>query len=460
MMDEARMVFYLMPKNDLIAWNAVISGHSHNGEDMEAVSLFTEMFKEGIGFNQIKAGYVPMGEIDLHDLEHSEKEQLLFHHSERLALAFGLIATPPGTPIRVKKNLRICVDCHAAFKFICKIVSREIIVRDVNRFHHFKDSPQDFSYVYCLFYVTFVPLRWIYYQFKKWHYYLLHVYYYAYIIFLVKLLLYPRNEKLFMVCFSFAEGTLAWALIAWRCSLVFSSVGKIVSVLIRLLPAPMALTVPILSYELHVIFQILSVSASVWNGGSFLLDVMPRQVILQEKKKSENKLSKINPQRSNSSIEELARIVMEKKGVPDIIGTINKNNKIWEVPEEDFDTVIDTNVKGVANMLRHFIPLMLTRNQGIIVNMSSGWGRSGAALVAPYCASKWAIEGLTRSVAKELPDGMAVIALNPGVIKTDMLESCFGDSAGLYQEPEAWALKAATMILNLTAADNGASLTV
>ena len=60
--------------------------------------------------------------------------------------------------------------------------------------------------------------------------------------------------------------------------------------------ATMALTVPILSYELHVIFQILSVSAYVWNGGSFLLDVMPRQVILQEKKKSEDKLSKINPQ--------------------------------------------------------------------------------------------------------------------------------------------------------------------
>ncbi|XP_030953018.1 pentatricopeptide repeat-containing protein At5g04780, mitochondrial-like [Quercus lobata] len=87
-----------------------------------------------------KAGYVPMVEIDLHDLEHSEKEQLLFHHSERLAVAFGLIATPPGTPIRVKKNLRICVDCHAAFTFICKIASREIIVRDVNRFHHFKDG--------------------------------------------------------------------------------------------------------------------------------------------------------------------------------------------------------------------------------------------------------------------------------------------------------------------------------
>lgn len=168
--------------------------------------------------------------------------------------------------------------------------------------------------------------------------------------------------------------------------------------------------------------------------------------------------------RSNGSVEELARVVMEKKGVPDIIvnnaGTINRNNRIWEVPEEEFDTVIDTNVKGIANMLRHFIPLMLVRKQGIIVNMSSGWGRSGAALVAPYCASKWAVEGLTRSVAKELPDGMAIIALNPGVINTDMLASCFGNSASGYQAPEAWALKAATMILNLTAADNGASLTV
>ncbi|XP_044490676.1 NADPH-dependent pterin aldehyde reductase-like isoform X3 [Mangifera indica] len=146
--------------------------------------------------------------------------------------------------------------------------------------------------------------------------------------------------------------------------------------------------------------------------------------------------------KSNSSVEELARIVVEKKGVPDIIvnnaGTINKNNKIWEVPPEEFDTVIDTNVKGVANVLRHFIPLMITKKQGIIVNMSSGWGRSGAALVAPYCASKWAVEGLSRSVAKELPDGMAVIALNPGVINTDLLTSCFGSSAALYQAPDAW----------------------
>lgn len=268
--------------------------------------------------------------------------------------------------------------------------------------------PQDVPYVYCLFYVIFVPLRWIYYRFKKWHYYLLDFCYYANTIFLVMLLFYPRNEKFFMVCFSFAEGPLAWALIVWRCSLVFSSVDKIVSVLIHLLPgivfftirwwdpvsfaamhpegkaeraswpyvedqsylwkwlfvvplvaytlwqllyflivnvlrrqrllqdpevmtsyrelskkaqkannswwrlsgllgdqnrmlmfillqaaftiATMALTVPIfLSYRMHVIFQILKVSASVWNGGSFLLEVMPRQVVQKEKKKLEMK---------------------------------------------------------------------------------------------------------------------------------------------------------------------------
>ncbi|XP_071689355.1 LOW QUALITY PROTEIN: glycerophosphocholine acyltransferase 1-like [Rutidosis leptorrhynchoides] len=272
--------------------------------------------------------------------------------------------------------------------------------------------PQDIRYVlyYCLIYITFVPLGWIYYGYKKWHYYLLDFCYYANTIFLIMLLFYPNNEKLFMVCFSFAEGPLAWALIVWHCSLVFSSVDKLVSVLIHLLPgvvfftirwwdpaffeamhpegslaraswpynyyyvvvddksflwmwlftvpliayslwqalyffivnvlrrqrllkdpevmtsyrelckkaqkannvwwrlsgllgdenrlfmyillqaiftvATMALTVPIfLSYELHIAFQILKVSATVWNGGAFLLEVMPRQVVLKDKNK-------------------------------------------------------------------------------------------------------------------------------------------------------------------------------
>ncbi|KAL0426976.1 UNVERIFIED_CONTAM: Pentatricopeptide repeat-containing protein [Sesamum latifolium] len=95
---------------------------------------------EKLGEEMAKAGYVPKLEVDLHDVEKKEKELLLSYHSEKLAVAFGLIATPPGAPIRVKKNLRICLDCHSAFKYICKIESREIIIRDINRFHHFRDG--------------------------------------------------------------------------------------------------------------------------------------------------------------------------------------------------------------------------------------------------------------------------------------------------------------------------------
>eukprot|EP01018_Ginkgo_biloba_P028587 Gb_09704 [translate_table: standard] len=88
---------------------------------------------------QIKgAGYVPDTNFVLHDVEEEQKEQYLFYHSEKLAIAFGLISTPPGKPIRIVKNLRVCGDCHSATKFISKIVEREIIVRDNNRFHYFK----------------------------------------------------------------------------------------------------------------------------------------------------------------------------------------------------------------------------------------------------------------------------------------------------------------------------------
>lgn len=85
------------------------------------------------------AGYVPDTQYALYDLEEEEKETEVLHHSEKLALAFGLICIPPGIPIRITKNLRVCGDCHRAIKFISGIVGREIIVRDNNRFHHFKD---------------------------------------------------------------------------------------------------------------------------------------------------------------------------------------------------------------------------------------------------------------------------------------------------------------------------------
>lgn len=87
-----------------------------------------------------EAGYKPNTKFVLHDVEEEQKEQYLCHHSEKLAIAFGVINLPPGTPLRIVKNLRVCLDCHSATKFISKIVGREIIVRDCSRFHHFKDG--------------------------------------------------------------------------------------------------------------------------------------------------------------------------------------------------------------------------------------------------------------------------------------------------------------------------------
>ncbi|XP_031476534.1 pentatricopeptide repeat-containing protein At3g46790, chloroplastic-like [Nymphaea colorata] len=85
-------------------------------------------------------GYVPLTDFVLHDIEDEMKETMLSYHSERLAIAFALLNTSDGTPIRITKNLRICGDCHNATKFISKIVERVIIVRDMNRFHHFKNK--------------------------------------------------------------------------------------------------------------------------------------------------------------------------------------------------------------------------------------------------------------------------------------------------------------------------------
>jgi len=93
------------------------------------------------------------------------------------------------------------------------------------------------------------------------------------------------------------------------------------------------------------------------------------------------------------------------------------------------------------------------------VNLSSGWGRSTSAGVAPYCTSKWAIEGLTKALAEDLPAGMGTVALNPGIIATSMLYTCMGEAAADYPSAESWATTAAPYLTSLTPADNGASLT-
>jgi hypothetical protein len=104
--------------------------------------LMDQIYKklDELGMEMKNMGYKPTTDVVMFDVEDEEKEQTLVHHSEKLAIAFCLLSTPPGEVIRVTKNLRVCTDCHTAIKLISRIADREIIIRDNNRFHCFRDG--------------------------------------------------------------------------------------------------------------------------------------------------------------------------------------------------------------------------------------------------------------------------------------------------------------------------------
>ncbi|GAU10986.1 hypothetical protein TSUD_112790 [Trifolium subterraneum] len=164
---NARNLFDKIPKRNLFLWNVLIRGYAWNRPHDTAVSLYHTMLDyglkpdnftlpfvlkacsalsaigEGRSIHELEglmheAGYAPDTGSVFHDVEEDEKTSMVCSHSERLAIAFGLISTSPGTRLLITKNLRICEDCHVAIKFISKITEREITVRDVNRYHHFK----------------------------------------------------------------------------------------------------------------------------------------------------------------------------------------------------------------------------------------------------------------------------------------------------------------------------------
>ncbi|MGB1309943.1 MAG: SDR family oxidoreductase [Leucothrix sp.] len=164
-----------------------------------------------------------------------------------------------------------------------------------------------------------------------------------------------------------------------------------------------------------------------------------------------------------NAVSQWAKQVLVEHGTPDLLinnaAVINPNQVLWEVAPEAFHQVTAVNINGVYHVLRAFLPTMVEQANGVIVNLSSGWGRSVASHVAPYCASKFAIEGMTQALAQELPSGMAAVPLSPGVVNTEMLQSCFGESASQCASPEDWAETAVPYILGISAKDNGQSLT-
>ncbi|WP_166820351.1 SDR family oxidoreductase [Thalassoroseus pseudoceratinae] len=166
----------------------------------------------------------------------------------------------------------------------------------------------------------------------------------------------------------------------------------------------------------------------------------------------------------DASVQQWCQSVLDSHGPPDLLinnaAIINRSAPLWEITVDEFSQIVNINIVGVANVLRGFVPRMNQRGEGVIVNLSSGWGRSTSPEVAPYCATKFAIEGLTKALAQELPSGLAAIPLNPGIIDTDMLRSAFGSAAGSYPNAEQWSRTAAPFLLELGPRDNGESLTV
>ncbi|KAF7846738.1 hypothetical protein BT93_L3839 [Corymbia citriodora subsp. variegata] len=123
---------WITVKNEVHIFQAKDTSHERNSKIHATLSELKRDMEE--------AGYTADPTYSLYDLEEEEKVSEVWLHSEKIALAFGLISIPPVVPIRITKNLRMCGDCHSAFKFISRITKREIIVRDNARFHRFQDG--------------------------------------------------------------------------------------------------------------------------------------------------------------------------------------------------------------------------------------------------------------------------------------------------------------------------------
>jgi NAD(P)-dependent dehydrogenase (short-subunit alcohol dehydrogenase family) len=165
-----------------------------------------------------------------------------------------------------------------------------------------------------------------------------------------------------------------------------------------------------------------------------------------------------------SAVDAWARDRLATGLVPDLIinnaGLMNRTAPLWEVPAAEFGRVMDVNVDGTQNVIRAFVPALIQAGRGVVANLSSGWGRAASPEVGPYCASKFAVEGLTRSLALELPQPLAAVTVNPGIIDTDMLRSCWAASAAAYPGPDRWAAAAADFFLQLGPKDNGRALSI
>lgn len=152
----------------------------------------------------------------------------------------------------------------------------------------------------------------------------------------------------------------------------------------------------------------------------------------------------------------------ERTGPVDLLvnnaGVIHEPANLVDLPLAEWHRLFATNVFGTVAMLRAYLPAMNARGAGTVLNVSSTWGRHAAGRQSPYCATKFAVEGLSHAVAQEVARGVAVVAVNPGVVATEMLATCFeGDVSG-YTPPADCAASFVRLLQRLDASWNGRSV--
>jgi hypothetical protein len=132
-----------LKKNPGCSWVEAQKGVIHEfyaGEMTHPESIKIKEALEDL-LDRLKAhGYQPILSSVTYDISDEEKKRILMHHSEKLALAYGLLSTDAGCTIKIMKNIRICEDCHAFMCSASQVMEREIVVRDNMRFHHFHDG--------------------------------------------------------------------------------------------------------------------------------------------------------------------------------------------------------------------------------------------------------------------------------------------------------------------------------
>ena len=141
-------------------------------------------------------------------------------------------------------------------------------------------------------------------------------------------------------------------------------------------------------------------------------------------------------------------------------GVIHQPADLVDIPDAEWRRLFDVNVFGMVDVLRRYVPPMNARGSGVVVNLSSTWGRYAAGRQSPYCATKFAVEALSQALAQEVAAGVVVMAVNPGVVATEMLATCFEGDVGGYTPPEACAASFVRMLEQVDDSWNGRSVDV